>query len=148
LSSFGFENKTTRFDLEVHLWERGNGSVTCSLVYNTDLFGGETIAGLGRHYQRLLESVVSDPGQRIEELRLLSGEEGEELVVEWNETETAYPRDRSIGELFEAEAGRRPEAVAVVCGTEELSYGELNRRANQLGRYLQRQGVGPEVMVA
>src|SRR5262249_5747297 len=128
LSSFGFENKTTRFDLEVHLWERGNGRVTCSLVYNTDLFAGETIERLGRHYQRLLESVVSDPGQRIEELRLLSAEEAEQLTGEWNETETGYPRNQSLGELFEAEAERRPEAVAVVYVQEQLSYGEVNRR--------------------
>jgi aspartate racemase len=148
LSSFSFENKTTRFDLEVHIWELGNGSLRCSFVYNTDLFEERTVEGMARHYQTLLESIVAEPGREIQELRLLTRAEEEQLVVTWNETVTEYPRAKSIGELFEAQVEASPDEVAVVYEDRQLTYRELNERANQVGRYLQKLGVGPEVMVA
>ena len=94
----------------------------------------------------LLEKMVSEPEVRIGEVSLLSGEEREQVLVEWNRTEAAY-REECVHELFEEQAGRTPEGRAVEHEGEGLSYAELNRRANQLAHYLQRLGVGPEVRV-
>src|ERR1700682_4111757 len=100
------------------------------------------------HYQTLLESIVAEPGREIQELRLLRAAEEEQLIVRGNATGTAYPRDKSIGELFEEQVEESPEAVAVVYEDRQLTYRELNKRANQVARYLQKLGVGREVMVA
>src|SRR5207248_4268971 len=70
-----------------------------------------------------------------------------QLVVEWTATQTEYPRNRCLPELFEAQVDRMPDAVAVVSGDEQLTYGELNRRANRMAHYLRKRGVGPEVPV-
>ena len=130
------------------MWERADGTLTCSFVYNTDLFEAETIRRMMGHYQTLLESVVANPERQLSELELLTAGEEEELIVSRNETRTEYPRDKSIGELFEEQVEESPEAVAVVYEERQLTYGELNERANQVARYLQKLGVGPEVMVA
>src|SRR6202171_1577034 len=93
------------------------------------------------HYQTLLESIVAEPGREIQELRLLRAAEEEQLIVRGNATGTAYPRDKSIGELFEEQVEESPEAVAVVYEDRQLTYRELNKRANQVARYLQKLGV-------
>ena len=147
LSPFGFENRTTRFDLEVYLTEKTDGSLMCAFVYNTDLFESPTVVRMAAHFQTLLESVVAGPMRRIHELELLTDSEQDELVVGWNNTTSEYPRDKSIPQLFEAQVERTPDAPAVLFDGEELTYGELNRRANQLAHYLGRLGVGPDVKV-
>ena len=83
----------------------------------------------------------------VMDLPLVSQQEWEEVIVEWNQTAADYPRDRCVHELFEQQAGQTPDAVAVVYEGEQLSYGELNRRANQLAHYLREKGVGPEAKV-
>jgi amino acid adenylation domain-containing protein len=98
------------------------------------------------HYRTLLEGVVADPGRRISELPMLSAGERRRLL-EWNRTETDYPRDETVVGLFGAQALASPDAVAVDYGGETLSYAELNARANRLAHYLRSRGVGPEVMV-
>src|SRR6202030_862098 len=95
---------------------------------------------------RVAEEMVGDVGQRGGEVSLLGEEEREQVVVEWNRTEAEY-RECCMPELFEEQAEKRPEAVAVVDERGEMSYGELNRRANRLGHYLRKQGVGAEVRV-
>src|SRR5207244_7458317 len=100
-----------------------------------------------RHLERLREGIVADPEQRIGELPLLSDVERHQLLVEWNDTAADFPKDRCIHELFEEQAARRPDAVAVVYQDHELSYGELNARANQLAHHLIDLGVGPESLV-
>jgi amino acid adenylation domain-containing protein len=137
--------KQTRFDLEFHLWDTPEGIVG-PLLYNTDLFDEPTIGRLLQHYQTLLEGIVANPETRLAELPLLSEAERAQLW-EWNETKSEYGREQCIQQLVEAQAARRPEALAVVYGAEQLSYGELNRRANQLAHYLRRRGVGAEVRV-
>jgi len=137
--------ETTKFDLEFHLRERGD-SVGGVIAYNVELFDGDTIRGLARHFERLLESIVANPEERVSELPLLSEEEREQLLHEWNDTATEYPA-QCIHELFEEQVERAPEAIAVAYGEQRLSYEELNRRANQLGHYLRSKGVGAEVLV-
>ena len=85
------------------------------------------------HYERLLSGAVREPGQRISRLPLMSEAEEQQVLVEWNQTQMEYPLDVCIHQLFEAQAERTPEAVALVTETEELSYRELNERATQLG---------------
>ena len=113
--------------------------------YNIDLFDHATITRMMIHYETLLESIVSDPHQRLSALSIIPNEERIKLLE--NETSRAYPRDRCVHELFELQVERTPEAIAVIFEDQELSYTELNARANQLARELRARGVGPEVLV-
>jgi amino acid adenylation domain-containing protein/non-ribosomal peptide synthase protein (TIGR01720 family)/FkbM family methyltransferase len=140
------EIRVVQFDLTLVLTDYGDG-IAGGLEYSRDLYDGETIRRVIRHYERVLETVVRDAGQRIGEIELMSESEREQVVVKWNETAQAYPRDRTIHELFEEQVEQRPEAVAVVYEEQEMSYQELNRRANRLAHYLRGLGVGPEVLV-
>ena len=115
--------------------------------YSRDLFEAETIERLMSHYTNVLRGIVEDSERPISELSLLSDREREQIVVEWNQTARPYPQDRCIHELFAEQAERTPERIALIGDGQEVSYGELNRRANQLGHYLQGLGVGPEVVV-
>ena len=147
VSSEAVENHTVKFDLVLAMAADSDG-LYGDLKYNTDLFDRGTIQRMLRHFQRLLEGIAADPGQRIGELPLLTEAERHQLLVEWNDTRTDYPRGRCVHELFEEQAERSPEAVALVFGDQRLSYCELNSRANQLAHYLRRLGVGPEDLVA
>ena len=135
------------FDLALDLWEYSDG-LQALLEYSTELFSEETIGRMVEHFQILLEGIVADPDQRLSELPLLSTSERQQLLVDWNQTETPYPQEACLHELFEAQVERTPEAIAVSFRREQLSYRELNRRANHLGNYLQAVGVGPEHVVA
>jgi amino acid adenylation domain-containing protein len=104
----------------------------------------EAIAG---YYLAALKSMVADPQARHESQSLLSAEEARQLLIEWNETATAYPVDMCVHELFAAQAAQTPDAVALVFDDVKLSYRELNERANQLAHHLKRFGVGPETLV-
>ncbi|MEH1798883.1 MAG: amino acid adenylation domain-containing protein [Nostoc sp.] len=139
-------NGTSKFDLTLFMEDSEQGLVaTCE--YNTDLFNADTITRMLGHFQTLLGSIVSDPQQRITDLQLLTSSEIQQLLVEWNNTKTEYPQDKCIHELFEAQVEKTPEAVAVVFENQQLTYRELNAKANQLGHYLRSLGVKPEVLV-
>jgi non-ribosomal peptide synthetase component F len=117
------------------------------LEYSTDLFEARRITRTIGHFQNLLKGIVAAPEQRISELPLLSEAEQHQLLVQWNDTWTEYPLNQCIHQLFEAQVERSPDAVAVVFEDEQLTYQELNSRANKIARYLQKLGVGPEVLV-
>ena len=146
MKPFGTPITTTRMDLECFVWEGPEG-LNVNFVYNTDLFDAPTIERLSCHFQRMLHEIVRDPAQRLSQISLLTGEERQHQLVEWNTTQTEYPREAAIAELFDAQVAQTPEAVAVVCGENTLTYTELDTRANLLAHYLQQQGVGPEVCV-
>jgi amino acid adenylation domain-containing protein len=116
-------------------------------LYNPDIFAAEDVALMQHQFAQVLQGVVKDRGGSLGELPLLSDEERLRILVEWNDTKTDYPKDRCVHELFEEQVERTPDAVAVVFEDEELTYRELNRRANQLAHHLQRLGIGPEVLV-
>ncbi|MCA1568067.1 MAG: amino acid adenylation domain-containing protein [Acidobacteria bacterium] len=137
----------SRFDLEVHIWEEEDEGLGGFIVYSTDLFEEASIARLHAHYLRLLGGIVADPDARISKLPLLTEAERRQLLYDWNDTRREYPRDSCIHELFEAQAARTPGAVALVCGEQRVTYGELNCRADGLSRRLLALGVGPEVAV-
>jgi amino acid adenylation domain-containing protein len=145
LEPVDLDSDIVKFDLMLTLTEAQQG-LEGWLRYNTDLFEAETIARMVGHFEVLVESVLSNPEQRLSELQLLSAAEREQLLVEWNHTTAAYP-EKSIQELFEEQVERQPDALAVMYADERISYGELNERANQLAHYLQALGVGPEVIV-
>jgi amino acid adenylation domain-containing protein len=136
----------TKFDMSLELEDRPEG-ILGYLEYNADLFEATTIERIVGHWQRLLENVVANPNQRIADLPLLTEPEWQQQVVTWNTTQAAYPHEQCFHDLFEAQVERTPQAVAVVCEQEQLSYQELNQRANHLARSLQALGVGPETIV-
>nr|WP_272819430.1 non-ribosomal peptide synthetase [Scytonema hofmannii] len=137
---------SVRFDLEIHLWDlpEGLGGVCC---YNKDLFDGATIARMMQHFQTLLAAIVANPQQPVALLPLLTQHENHQILVEWNNTQADYPQDKCIHQLFEEQVVRTPNAVAVVYENQQLTYNELNCRANQLAHYLRSSGVGAGVLV-
>jgi|GEM_PF-401820 len=137
---------TVRFDLELHLWQQGD-QIQGFCAYNRDLFAAETIQRMLSHYQNLLTAVVENPQQPISQLPLMGETEQQQLLVEWNNTKTNYPAHQCIHELFEAQVEKTPDAVAVVFEEQKLTYSQLNSKANQLAHYLQKLGVGPDVLV-
>jgi len=145
LHSIAGDSSRTQCDLTLYVQDSVQ-ALKGWVAYSTDLFDATTIARLVGHWQKLLEGIVADPEQPISELPLLTDAE-QQLLVEWNATATAYPRDSCIHQLFEAQVECTPDAVAAVYKDAQLTYRELNQRANQLAHYLQKLGVGPEVLV-
>src|SRR5262249_42827350 len=145
VSGFGIPSSAAKFDLQLEVNERVEGLVG-KVTYALDLYEAGTVARMVAHWAMVLEQMVGEPKQRIGDLSLLTGAEREQVLVEWNRTETEYAH-RCVHELFEEQVGRTPEAVAVEFEGCQLSYGELNGRANRLGHYLRKQGVGPEMLV-
>src|SRR2546429_5887705 len=143
---FRVENIMANFDLTLDIVERER-QIVCLFESNADLFENETIERMMRHFQTLLEGIVANPEQKISELPLLNETERRQLLVDWNDTRTDYPSDKSIQELFEAQVESAPSAIALVCDDRELTYGEINARANQLARYLKSRGVEPDARV-
>lgn len=124
-----------------------NKVLLSNLTYNTDLFDSETIERMEVHFQTLLAAIVADPEQPIALLQLLTDEEKKQILRDWNGTTADYPQEKCIHQLFEEQVEKTPEATAVQQGDKQLSYRELNQRANQLAHYLQELGVGPETTV-
>jgi amino acid adenylation domain-containing protein len=117
------------------------------VAYSTDLFERGTIVRMLEQLERVLEQVAREPDRPLSRLELLGEAERATVLEEWNRTERPYPRGVCVHELFEAQARERPEAVALVWGEAELTYRELEARANQLAHHLVRLGVGPEARV-
>ncbi|MFY9744254.1 MAG: amino acid adenylation domain-containing protein, partial [Candidatus Sulfotelmatobacter sp.] len=146
LTPIDVETGTTKFDLCFVLDDRADG-VLGRIIYSTDLFAPATITQLIGCWQTLLEAIVADPGRRISQLPILRDEERRKVLVEWNDTRKPYPLEL-VSRRFELHAEKSPNAIAVRCGSQTLSYGELNRRASQLANYLRTVGVRAEVPVA
>ncbi|BAY50145.1 amino acid adenylation domain protein (plasmid) [Scytonema sp. HK-05] len=116
-------------------------------VYDSQRFESASVTRMMGHFQTLLEGIVTNPNQRLADLPLLNVSERQQLLFEWNDTQTEYPQDKCIHQLFEEQVELTPDAVALVYHNEQLTYRELNTRANQLAHYLLKLGVGPEVLV-
>jgi non-ribosomal peptide synthetase component F len=134
----------SRYDLSLRLTRQGN-ELSGTLEYNTDLFEAATIERMVGHYRTLLEGIAADPERPLSDLLFLTESERQQLLVTWNETAADFPSAASIHSLFEAQVERTPDAPALLFEGERLSYGELNRRANQLAHRLKKLGIGPEV---
>jgi len=140
------ENTTAKFDLTLAMENTGTGLVGV-WEYNTDLFDSSTIERMASHFVTLLEGIVANPCEPISQLPLLTAVEQQQLLIEWNDTQVNYPHDLCIHQLFEEQVERKPDAVAVVFEEQQLTYHELNCRANQLAHYLRSHGVGADVLV-
>ena len=137
---------TSKFDFTIELREVGE-TIEGVIEYNTDLFDAGTIDRLWAHLTAYLHRAIAEPEQRAATASLLTSQERQQVLVEWNATERAYPRETSLAALVEAQVERTPEAIAVVFGEQRLTYRELNERANQLAHELCKHGAGPDQLV-
>ncbi|CAD5917595.1 Tyrocidine synthase 3 [Planktothrix agardhii] len=140
------ENTTAKFDLTLAMVNTDDG-LKGVWEYNTDLFESSTIERLSGHFLNLLGGIVANPQARISQLPLLTESETNQLLIEWNNTQVDYPQIKCIHQLFEEQAERTPDAIAVVFENQQLTYAELNDRANQLAHYLRKLGVKPDELV-
>ena len=146
VTEFEFEFPVTPSDLTVEILPQGR-ELKCVFAYNADLFDQGTIERMAGHYRTLLEGIVAEPDCRIASLPLLTPAERHQILVDWNRTEVDYPRDATLQGLFEAQAQRRPDAVALKFAGQSLTYGELNRQANRWAHRLVAGGVALETRV-
>ncbi|QYO62792.1 non-ribosomal peptide synthetase [Leptolyngbya sp. 7M] len=150
------ETASTRFDLEIHLWEPTQGlrslwpsqdGLSGFISYSTDLFDDDRIHRLIGHFQTLLAGIVANPEARLSDLPLLTPSEYQQILVAWNQTETQSTTDLCFHQLFEAQVQQTPEAIALVSEPDCLTYRELDERANQLAQLLKQMGVQPNTLV-
>jgi amino acid adenylation domain-containing protein len=146
ISAIKSEAKQAKYDLVLSAFE-AEDELKAVLNYNTDLFEAETIARMARHMQTLLQAAAEAPDQEISRLELLTAEEERQLLFTWNDCKRDYGKNRLVHHAVEEYARLTPDKIAVRSGNATLTYGELNRRANQLAHYLRKLGVGPEAIV-
>jgi amino acid adenylation domain-containing protein len=146
LEPFRIDCELSMFDLSLFMFEV-EGQLVANFEYTTDLFESASIQRMAERFRTLLEGIVARPDDRIGFLPLLPASERQQVLREWNATGRPYPRHQCIHQLFEEQARLNPQALALVCGRQGLSYGELNRRANILAHHLCELGIGPEVLV-
>lgn len=140
------DSVTTKFDLTLSMDDTERG-LKGYFEYNTDLFDADTITRMMEHYIALLEAITINPQQRISEISMITEVERNRLLVDWNDTTTKYPANKCIHRLFEEQVTRGPNAIALLFDNRQLTYKELDTKANQLAHHLQNLGVGPEVLV-
>src|SRR3989440_8061723 len=145
LEPFIYGQQGAPFDLTLRMIEV-NGLLSADLRYNVDLFEAAMMARMQQHFLTLLQGIVADPGQRIADMPILSQAEQRQLMA-WNDTQREYPDRVYVHQLIEQQVHWTPEAPAVVFEDQQLTYREVNCRANQMAHALQARGVGPEVLV-
>ena len=146
VSEFAAPGMRGKFDLQLTAMEL-QSEMVLSAIFNTDLFNEERIERMLSHYETLRESIAANPEERISRLGLLPELERDQLLVEWNDTQTILPQRLCLHQRIEDQADRTPDAVALCFEKETLTYSQLDRRANQVAHLLQQQGVGPDVLV-
>ncbi|HEY1352296.1 MAG TPA: amino acid adenylation domain-containing protein [Ktedonobacteraceae bacterium] len=135
-----------KFDLDMNITAK-DGELLIDCIYNTDLFEARTIRRWLQHFRVLLDALATDPEQRVQALPLLTAQERATLLRAWNTSGVSFPEMACLHTLFEAQMARTPDAVAVVFEERQLTYQELNQRANRLAHALCRQGIGPDDLV-
>ncbi|MEH1813038.1 MAG: amino acid adenylation domain-containing protein [Nostoc sp.] len=146
ISSLPTQSAVAKFDLTLSLQNTATGLVGM-WEYNADLFDAATIERMSGHFQTLLEGIAANPQEQIAQLPLLTQVEQHQLLVDWNDTQSDYSQDKCIHQLFEEQVKCTPDTVAVVFENEQLTYQQLNCRANQLAHHLRSVGVGADVLV-
>ncbi|MEM7539708.1 MAG: amino acid adenylation domain-containing protein, partial [Chloroflexota bacterium] len=139
-------NGSAKFDLTLSLSETLQG-IRGTFNYNTELFDASTIKRMVGHFQALLQAITEYPAQPIAQLPLLTSAEYHQIVYEWNDTVIDFGEPQIIHAFFEQQVGQIPDAIALVFDGKQLTYRELNSRANQLANHLRQLGVGPDVLV-
>jgi amino acid adenylation domain-containing protein len=145
IGDFPIKVTTTRFDLEVHVWEAAE-HLRVDFVYSTDLFDALTIRRMLGHYERVLDGVVANPRRRLSDLPMLTEAERRQAISGWNQA-ASYAKGACLHERFERQVELTPNAAALVYEGQKLSYTELNHRANQLAHRLRELGVTPDQLV-
>ena len=140
------ETQTSKNDLTLSIEAVGD-AWNCRFEYATDLFSTEIVTRMADHFAELLRSITEHPDKPISLLRLMPEAESHRILVEWNQTERNYPRDKSIHELFDEQARLHPDAIALEMGGERITYGNLNQRSNDVVRHLRGRGVKPGAVV-
>ncbi|MGL5833768.1 MAG: non-ribosomal peptide synthetase, partial [Waterburya sp.] len=140
------DNGMALFDLTLEIRDSDRGLDVC-FEYNCDRFEADDIQRLLRHYQTILENVVINPDLHLSQIEMLTEVEKHQILFEWNDTQVEYATDKCIHKLFETQVTKTPDAVAIIYQNQQLTYQELNIRANQLAHYLQTLGVKPETLV-
>ncbi|HLZ61772.1 MAG TPA: amino acid adenylation domain-containing protein [Ktedonosporobacter sp.] len=146
LRLLNIDNGMAKFDLTLFMRDEKE-SLAGTFEYNTDIFETSTIASLSEHLCVLLRGIISAPETMLGDLPLLTDLERDQLLVMWNNSYIPYPADRCVHELFEDQVVRSPNSVAVSYDDEQITFHELNRRANQLAHALQTMQIGPEMVV-
>jgi tyrocidine synthetase-3 len=145
-SPYPLKNETAKFDLTLLAFQQ-NEELIFSLEYGVKLFKPETIQRMIEHFRRLIVEAVSQPGLKVSELEMLTKAEKRQLINEFNDTKTEYPRGKTIQELFEEQVKRTPGNIALVYENRQMTYEELNQKANQLAQVLRKKGVKAESIV-
>jgi amino acid adenylation domain-containing protein/thioester reductase-like protein len=141
------DTRTSKFDVTLYNWKaKRDHGLTGSVEYSTELYDASTIFRMIRHFRVLLSGIAAHPEQRLSELTLLGEEERQQLLFEWSSGFTSYPAVGLVDRI-ERQVVRACDSVAAVYEGEQLSYGELNRRSNQLAHHLRSVGVGPDARV-
>ncbi len=140
-----FDPGVAPYDLSFEVTEKAGG-LFCKLIYNRDLFDRETITRMAGHFETLLDGIAADPDRPLSRLPMLTAAERHQLLVEWNDTRRDYPHE-CVHRQFEQQVERTPDAVAVKFGAAQMTYAELNGRANELARTLIDTGVSPRTFV-
>jgi amino acid adenylation domain-containing protein len=140
------ENKAAKFDLSLYASDRGS-EIVGTFEYNVDLFNKDRIERMAGHFLTILSAILADPAQLICDLPLLTRHERYQMLTEWNATEAAYPQQLCTHHLFETQTQLSPNATAIVFENQELTYSQLNARANQVARYLCSLGARPGEIV-
>ena len=146
LTPEGREHTTVKFELTLFINETENGLMG-NVQYCSDLYSPETITRMTSHFTELLKAVVNNPEEKIGKLQMLSAKEQQTIVQEYNKKTVSYPKEKSVVDIFEEQAQQTPQATAVVFEDEQLTYKELNERANQLAHTLRSKGVKEETLV-
>ena len=146
ISPYRSRSQPARFDMACSMGSSDHG-LWGAIEYATDLFDESTIRRFASHLSRVLEHIAERPDERLITIHMLSEDERQQVLYDWNATAAEYPAERCVHELFERQAAKTPDAVALVFGEAEVSYKELNARANRLAHWLTDQGVGPDVRV-
>jgi len=141
------KNRTGNFDLHM-VCEQTESGIEGFLYYPQELYSDSMMTNFVRHYQIVLEKLITKPSTPITQLAFLTDAECHEQLIEWNATTTHYPDQACVHHRFEAQVARTPDAIAVVYEDEQLTYAQLNARSNQLAKHLRTFNVGPEVPVA
>ncbi|NWB25308.1 AMP-binding protein, partial [Pseudomonas sp. D4002] len=140
-----WESRTAQFDLTLDTLD-ADGELSATLTYATDLFDASTAQRMAAHWLNLLQGIVADPQRRIGELPLLDATEQQHNIAQWNPGPRSFPSDTCAHQLIAEQARQRPDAVALRCNGQTLTYAELNAQANRRAHQLIAHGVGPDVL--
>ena len=145
IKEIAFEAGIAKFDLSVEVWD--DGEFHCQFEYRSDLFEQASMRRMLVHFENLLNAALQNPDARIAELPMMSAEERQQLLVEWNRTSAEYPRDLTIPQAFENQTQRTPDATALLFEGRSWTYREINENANRLACTLAKRGIGQGSLV-